>query len=187
MISGVYQIVCVANGRRYIGSARDVYRRWAEHQKDLGNGRHHNRHLQRAWAKYGAGCFGIEILECCDEGALLGREQHWLDTSRPEFNLAKYADAPMRGRKASRQHRARLSKAHRRYQSSETRSKIGDANRGKRRSPEVIEAMRRRVVSVETRARMSAAAKARGPSEKMLLRWEAMRAGLLKPALKKAG
>ena len=40
--AGVYQIVNLANGKRYVGSARKFRQRWAEHRSMLARGVHHN-------------------------------------------------------------------------------------------------------------------------------------------------
>jgi group I intron endonuclease len=76
--SGIYKIVNKINGKYYIGSAKDVYDRWSDHKKDLKKTRHHNRHLQRAWDKYGRENFELVIVETCAPEALLDREQEHL-------------------------------------------------------------------------------------------------------------
>ena len=50
--SVIYTIVCTANGRLYVGSALSFGVRKRIHLSDLNHGRHHSRHLQRAWDKY---------------------------------------------------------------------------------------------------------------------------------------
>lgn len=52
--SGIYAIVNLANGKRYIGSAKSFARRWYMHRRELGLGKHHSRHLQRSWTRHGA-------------------------------------------------------------------------------------------------------------------------------------
>lgn len=49
--SGIYEIVNTINGKRYVGSAVSLKRRWVDHRRDLRAGKHHSRHLQNAWAK----------------------------------------------------------------------------------------------------------------------------------------
>lgn len=79
--AGIYAIVHIDSGRRYVGSAMDVRRRWWTHQNRLRRGRHDCHHLQRAWRKYGEAAFRIEVIELCLEEptVLAAREQHWLD------------------------------------------------------------------------------------------------------------
>lgn len=81
MTSGVYAIVNKINDKRYIGSSINIEVRWQQHRGDLTKGKHHSRHLQSAWNKYGADNFIFVILEVTDatRTALLEAEQRWLD------------------------------------------------------------------------------------------------------------
>jgi hypothetical protein len=57
MNTGVYQIINLTNGKRYIGSAankRGFDQRWSIHRTLLFQGKHHSSKLQNAWNKYGA-------------------------------------------------------------------------------------------------------------------------------------
>ena len=165
-LSGVYQIMCLANGRVYIGSSIDVSHRWQEHKKDLCARRHHNVHLQRAWQKYGAMAFEFSVIERRAPEALKEAEQRFIDANAQGFNISRFADAPMRGRKPSARHLARMARAQLgRIHPAEVRRRISKANRGKKRTPEMVAAMKGRVVTDEARARMSAAARARCTSE----------------------
>jgi group I intron endonuclease len=78
---GVYAIVHLATGRRYIGSASNIDARWRGHRSHLRRGDHHSAHLQHCWQKYGEAAFAFVVLETCpkDQAVLLEREQHWLD------------------------------------------------------------------------------------------------------------
>jgi group I intron endonuclease len=92
---GVYAITHVASGRRYIGSARNIYNRWRTHKSDLRRGISPSRHLQNAWNKHGETAFRFEVLEAClgDAVLLCAREQWWIDHSeRKLFNLRSQAD-----------------------------------------------------------------------------------------------
>lgn len=98
-ICGIYKIENCINGKYYIGSSNDIYRRWKEHIKLLNNNNHHSPHLQFAWNKYGEKNFKFIILEECDEENLLTREQFYIDTMYAidesfGYNTAPYADKP---------------------------------------------------------------------------------------------
>lgn len=80
-ISGIYKITNTVNGKFYIGSSKNIKRRWLEHKNQLQENRHANDHLQRSWNKYGADCFCFEIIEECEEERLLEREQYYIDTT----------------------------------------------------------------------------------------------------------
>lgn len=88
--SGIYKIVNLTNKKIYIGSAKNLIKRWKRHLTDLKNKTHHNIHLQRAWEKYGSDSFIFEIIEYVpDVTKLYEREQHYIDILKP-FNLNGY-------------------------------------------------------------------------------------------------
>lgn len=90
-IPGVYKITNSLNQKFYIGSAVDIRKRWNLHLMFLRRGKHHSRHLQRAFIKYGECVFTIEVLEQTERkrAALLECEQFYLDTLQP-FRSAGY-------------------------------------------------------------------------------------------------
>lgn len=85
--AGIYQIFNLENGKRYIGSSKDVYNRLHEHLHNLNNNKAHNKHLQLSWNKHGEINFHFSILEYCDENIRFEREQYYLDVLKPEYNL----------------------------------------------------------------------------------------------------
>ena len=92
--SGIYEIVNRHNGHAYIGSSSDIPRRWREHKSYLNKGRHINKHLQNAWILYGQAGFIFSIIEECEESLLLTREQYYIDTLSPEYNICVVAGKP---------------------------------------------------------------------------------------------
>lgn len=91
IITGVYAIINTYNGKSYIGSSVDLESRFQRHRRDLRNGRHPNRHLQRAWNKYGAGVFMFKVLAQCHPGKLIDTEQFYIDRYKPEYNISPTA------------------------------------------------------------------------------------------------
>lgn len=91
--SGIYCITHTDSGKRYVGQAASIGDRWLTHRSALDRGAHHSRHLQRAWAKYGAEAFQFSVLEYVprDKVQLAAREQHWMDVLKPEYNVAPAA------------------------------------------------------------------------------------------------
>src|SRR5258708_7492424 len=81
MSAGIYEIVHLETGRKYIGSSMRLEKRWGEHRRDLNRGVHRNRHLQFAWRKYGPDGFVYRVIEVvtCGVDALLEREQWHID------------------------------------------------------------------------------------------------------------
>ena len=61
--SGIYAIVHIETGRKYVGSAVNLTKRWNIHRHGLRNKKHHSAALQRAWDKYGEAAFSFEVLE----------------------------------------------------------------------------------------------------------------------------
>lgn len=121
-MSGIYEIVNRANGKRYIGSAKSFARRWAVHRCNLRKGKHHSTYLQSAWNKYGEANFEFRILNTCDVSELVAAEQEAIDTIRPEYNMSPTAGSTI-GVEFS----------------PERRAKISAALKGRKRDPAVVE------------------------------------------------
>lgn len=76
---GVYIIKNKVNGKFYIGSSNNIWKRWQSHIYELNTNSHANKHLQRAWNKYGEENFEFNVLEFCDEEVQFDREQEYID------------------------------------------------------------------------------------------------------------
>lgn len=79
MISGIYIIDNLINGKCYIGSSNDVVLRLRHHRKELRGGYHSNSYLQRSWNKYGEKSFDLRLLEKCTVKQLLKLEQKYIN------------------------------------------------------------------------------------------------------------
>lgn len=181
VICGVYMFTCLANGKRYIGSSYDIYKRLQEHLGHLARNDHENHYLQEAWNFYGEDAFDVVILEECLLDARNARERVLILEYSPEWNLklpnlerdawaaseetrAKISAAG-RGRPKSEEHRARIGESQvGKKLSQATRDRIAAAHTGKKLSEEhkqkVSEAGRGRAKSPEMRAKNSLALKA---------------------------
>lgn len=93
-ISGIYCIINIKNSKRYIGSSKNIRQRLWSHRSKLRKNKHDNAHLQSAWNKYGEQNFDYYILEKCEEKMLLEREQWYIDTFRPEYNINQETQRP---------------------------------------------------------------------------------------------
>lgn len=91
--SGVYVIINKTNNHRYIGSSKNIYGRLLKHRALLRANRHENQHLQNAWNKYNESNFEYYVLEYCGIDKLFEREQFFIDTLYPEYNIAPKADS----------------------------------------------------------------------------------------------
>lgn len=147
--SGVYAITNTINGHRYIGSSVNIHNRWMHHTSSLNKNCHRNAYLQSAWNKYGAACFRLSVLEFCDKALTMQREQFYIDTLRPDYNIAKDVIAPMRGTTLSDEHKAKISRGNKGYvKTEEHRKKLSESLMG-------------HLFADETRQKMSAAQKKR--------------------------
>jgi group I intron endonuclease len=98
--SGIYIIQSSINGNIYIGSASDFNSRKHEHFNRLKENRHNNK-IQSHYDLYGKSDLKFGIIEFVTRPInttkkefrmiLLAREQYWLDTLNPEFNICKKA------------------------------------------------------------------------------------------------
>jgi len=78
-VSGVYQIVNLVNGKRYVGSSINIRNRWGGHVWNLSRNTHHCKYLQYSWNKYGAENFEISVLEECPKEEIIFWEQMHMD------------------------------------------------------------------------------------------------------------
>lgn len=101
MNQGIYKIINAANDKFYIGSAVSLRKRKARHFSELRHGKHNNRHLQRAWDKYGEQVFVFVVVELVeDRDQLLAAENRWLKGHVGEpycYNIGRDATAPSLG------------------------------------------------------------------------------------------
>lgn len=125
-ISGIYKIYNSVTKKCYVGSSKNINSRWKKHKEDLTANRHHNQHLQNDWNKYGKDAFQLEVIEVCllDKGILIEREQYYIDTLKPEYNICPVAGTSL-GRKLSDEHKRKISEKLKGHKvSDETKAKI---------------------------------------------------------------
>jgi group I intron endonuclease len=156
MAGGIYHILNTVNGKRYIGSARNIDTRWKQHRRELRENRHHSITLQRAWNKYGEQAFVFEILDEIDYSSiLLVAEQCYLSMNFGEngeklgYNIyptaggskgAKHRPeviARRIGRKCTEESRRKMSESHiGKLLPEEQKRKIGEAHKKWHTDPE---------------------------------------------------
>jgi group I intron endonuclease len=108
-MKAIYRIQNLKTGDFYIGSSADyIYRKWC-HLRDLRAGKHHSPILQNSWNKHGENSFLFAIVEETDN--LIEREQFYLDTLNPRYNICKKAGSPL-GIKHTYEARLHMSLAH---------------------------------------------------------------------------
>lgn len=97
----IYKIINTVNGKFYVGSTTNTRERFRTHRNRLRKGKHHSKHLQAAWTKYGEEAFIFHVIETIPEGeSLRAAEDCWLAEHVGKthcYNKSKYSDTPMRG------------------------------------------------------------------------------------------
>ena len=108
-MKAIYKIENTITNDFYIGSAVNyVYRKWT-HLKRLRENKHHNAILQNSWNKHGEFVFSFSIIEeISDKEQLVKREQYWIDTLNPRYNICRIAGSPL-GIKHSNEARLHMS------------------------------------------------------------------------------
>jgi group I intron endonuclease len=89
--TGIYIIRNLVNNSIYIGSAVSFNKRKNTHLCLLRKGTHHSALLQRSFNKHGENTFVFSMLEECKVNILTNREQHYIDTLNPRYNICRIA------------------------------------------------------------------------------------------------
>lgn len=85
-ISAVYQIVNNITGDRYVGSSKNVKRRWARHKCPSSWNERPNSLLYKDFQKYGVENFSIQILAPVEPKHLKQVEQEFIELLNPTYN-----------------------------------------------------------------------------------------------------
>lgn len=95
---GVYKITNIKNNKVYIGSScNSLYKRLSSHRELLRKDKHTNKHLQRAWNKYGEDKFTFDVIEICkDKEETLKQEEFYINylqtfISSRGYNIYRFA------------------------------------------------------------------------------------------------
>ncbi|MFP3859267.1 MAG: GIY-YIG nuclease family protein [Bacteroidales bacterium] len=87
---GVYRLQNLKNGNFYIGSTRNLYRRWKRHQQVLREQLPENIRMLEDSKKLGWKSFCFGVIEYCDENELLEKEQYYYEKMKPFYNVWKH-------------------------------------------------------------------------------------------------
>lgn len=83
-ISGVYKITNKLTGDFYIGSSKNIMRRWIDHRNTAEWKRQPNSRLYKDIAEFGRDNFTIEVIEQTTD--LRAREQYYIEQLKPSYN-----------------------------------------------------------------------------------------------------
>ena len=98
----------MSNNNTYVGSGLDLSKRVGDYYKKSELSRN-LRPIHAALLKYGYENFNLEILEYCDISLLISKEQNYIDSLKPEYNIRPTANSPL-GHKHSPETKAKMSK-----------------------------------------------------------------------------
>ena len=142
------------NGKYYVGSSNNIYKRFNQHKLNLKRNCHKNSHLQSSWNKYGKNIFNFITIEEVEKKKLIDTEQRYLDAAHDEKNKC-YNSIFIAGRvEMTDEIKKKLSDSHLgllkgekhplwgKHLSPETRKKLRLANLGKQRTQISIEKSR---------------------------------------------
>ena len=136
---GIYKIENLENRKCYVGSSTNIKYRFATHLHHLINNKHDNNYLQNSWNKYGKDNFKFGIIEECEEGELVKKEQGWINyfkNIKNSYNLRLYCDSN-RGMSLSDEHKTKISNALKgRKRTIEEKEHLRKINLGKKLSKE---------------------------------------------------
>lgn len=140
--SGIYKITNTITNDFYIGSAVKLSRRIYRHRSELKNNKHSNIILQRAVNKYEINNFIVECLEFCEKENLLIREQYFVDTLHPKYNIRTECVHSNLGLQTSDETKEKISKANSgKARSEECKAILREVNLGKNASDETKQKM----------------------------------------------
>jgi excinuclease UvrABC nuclease subunit len=93
--SGVYMWVNTINNNKYVGSSKDLQRRFSAYYSVAYLTKYNTIIIHRALLKYGYSAFSLSILEYCAEEDLISREQYYIDLYKPKYNILKLAGSSL--------------------------------------------------------------------------------------------
>ena len=85
-ISGIYKITNTVTGDFYIGSSKDIKKRWAAHKCPSRWKQYKNNPMYLDMQEYGKDKFVFEILEVVEPEELKDAEQKFIETLKPIYN-----------------------------------------------------------------------------------------------------
>ena len=142
---GIYKIQSQVHPERiYIGSSVNIHKRFSEHRRRLFLNEHDNPKMQDHFNKYLWQDLKCSIIEECKKEILVQREQFYIDSLNPWFNICriagnclykKHSEETKRKLKIARNKRINVGGWH---HTEETKKNWSEQRKGKRQSSETI-------------------------------------------------
>lgn len=85
-VSGVYKILNTITNECYVGSSKNIYRRWYSHRAPSAWDKHPNRPLYKDMRKYGVENFRLQILAPVELEFITQVEQEFIEMLNPVYN-----------------------------------------------------------------------------------------------------
>lgn len=85
-IIGIYKITNTITGDCYIGSSKDVKKRWTAHKSPSRWNEHPNCPMYIDMKQYGVDKFEFQVIAEVEEGKLKEMEQQFIETLQPTYN-----------------------------------------------------------------------------------------------------
>ena len=92
--AGIYRWTNLVNGKTYIGSCSNLSSRFLKYFNSRSL-RKNSMLINMAILKYKLGNFSLDILEYCTKKDVILREQYYLDTYTPKYNIFKIAGSSL--------------------------------------------------------------------------------------------
>ena len=96
--SGIYRWNNLVTGSSYVGSSINLTNRFSNYyslaylKKRVKKG---SSIINNSLLKYGYSNFSLDILEYCEPSVLIKREQYYIDTLKPKYNILKNAGSSL--------------------------------------------------------------------------------------------
>jgi group I intron endonuclease len=142
--SGIYMWKNLQNDKRYIGSSNNLRVRFLKYFNTNSLRKKKYMAICCAILKHGYSNFSLTIIEYCEAEQCLEREDFYLSSWKPEYNINPKATAPFSGRKHSDETKIIMSDAKKgennpnygktRNHTEETKTIMSDAHKGKTHS-----------------------------------------------------
>ena len=116
-ISGIYKITNTVTNDFYIGSSKDVKKRWNEHKCKSKWNECPNNPMYIDMQKYGVDKFELQILEVVETEKLKEKEQQFIETLKPTYNRCNAKGLNIERRKETHK------KAQKKYEKTDKRKK----------------------------------------------------------------